>query len=447
MPNYGYDPSKYIKDYSWLGDIGNTISRMAVKFPEIVRLNKEVKENKRLKEGISSTTAHLIDNLDDNDAMRIANSMGVLAEIPNATPEQVKEAIKGNIPTFTDQTTNEEYSNIITREFYPHFMNVEQPGRVLRTLEMMGGKSGQDFANNPFGQKVYKEQMVDEQEQKKAEQEQKKAELAAKHGQQVSQLVEGGMPLSEALAQTGQGPKAVGGAIGKEQTAAATQQRHEDDLELRKQGLELRREEMNLRKELAKAKKDGEQSTVSLKDTQSRINTLDDDKVRVAEKIALLDPKKDKDLITKLKETEKRIDKNIQIAIELESILADVSTTEPVTKRELPIAEKAARGQVASNIESDLVQRYKRGEFGEGEKGRLAFEESFRQATGREAFYDDQGNPIQRLPEPPSFEQLRGGRKTQPQQSMTKEDLARKALNDPNAPEAVKAQARKILGL
>lgn len=118
--DYGYDPSKYLNDFSWISNIGNSISKFAHQVPELIEFNKTIKENNKAKDLIYSSVNRYIDKLDPKIVSNIASSMQL--DIDPNSPNYDKEAraaLKKNIPTFTSSTKNEDYTNQVISQFIP----------------------------------------------------------------------------------------------------------------------------------------------------------------------------------------------------------------------------------------------------------------------------------------------------------------------------------------
>lgn len=73
MSFYGYDPSKYMKDFSWIGKMGSIIAQQAYKMPELIELNRSIKENANhttdLKARVDAWVGGIMENPDIRDAM------------------------------------------------------------------------------------------------------------------------------------------------------------------------------------------------------------------------------------------------------------------------------------------------------------------------------------------------------------------------------------------
>lgn len=421
---YTYDPSKYIKDFSWLGRIGDGLAKMTGKFPELVALNKTVKENSRMKEASASATANIIDNLDDADALKIANNMGILGQAPNASPEEVKSLIKQRIPTFTEETSNEDYTKMLALEFYPKLMAVDNPGKIMRVAEMMGGAAGQGFANNPFGQKIYKEQQVKEQEQKKME-----AETArVKAGQSVAETLQQGGTQVEGAVAGGLGPEDVLGA-GQQDIA---NKRAEDDLSLKREKARL---DALHKKAMQKAKEQERIKQADVDDASKRVTDLSSRLTSLQSRMANV-PTDDPEY-KQLQKQEKLLEKNLDVAINVESILESMDIGDPITEKEMPQVKTAAINKRMMDTETDLIQSYNRGDFGKGKDAQQAFEEAYREALGREVFFDN-GSPVPNFSNLRSFQQIRQsqrdkGSQTSSTNSQSQIDKARSVIANQQA--------------
>jgi hypothetical protein len=107
---YGYDPSLYRTDFSWLGDIGAAVSKAANAFPELWDLNQQIKENRFFKQKTYTEILEWIDWLDDTKVTNIASSMGLQYD-PN-DPQQARNLLKQQIldpSKLSDKLSNEDY--------------------------------------------------------------------------------------------------------------------------------------------------------------------------------------------------------------------------------------------------------------------------------------------------------------------------------------------------
>jgi hypothetical protein len=126
MSYYNYDPSKYIQDFSWVGDIGKAISSTALKMPELIELNKNIKENNKFKEMSYSSVNEYIDQLDPKIANSILSADGYAKEVNTGDFELVKAKLKEKIPKYSDKMTNEEYAKVLADSFFVPYMQAAQ---------------------------------------------------------------------------------------------------------------------------------------------------------------------------------------------------------------------------------------------------------------------------------------------------------------------------------
>jgi hypothetical protein len=115
---YGYNPAAYIKDFSWIGHMGDTIGKFATQMPELLEMNKQIKENNKFKDSSYAASNQFIDKLDDGQVTKIASSMG----IDYSKPFEARQKLKEKIPKFSDKTTNEEYAGQIVNSFFAPVM-------------------------------------------------------------------------------------------------------------------------------------------------------------------------------------------------------------------------------------------------------------------------------------------------------------------------------------
>lgn len=158
---YQYDPSKYLNDYSWVGDIGNSISKFAYQVPEIVQLNKTIKENNKAKDILYSSLNKYIDKLDPNIVSNITSSMKLDVD-PNAVDADKarREALKKNIPTFSSITDNEKYAKSIVDYFVPVLKAAQSTdgGGALSMGDLLAGLDNNKIAEGVMESSYGKEQ-------------------------------------------------------------------------------------------------------------------------------------------------------------------------------------------------------------------------------------------------------------------------------------------------
>lgn len=107
MSYYGYNPSEYKNDFSWLGDIGAAVSKSAHVMPELWKLNQEIKENKFLKEKTYKEMTDWVDKFSDEEANAVAASMGLEYTNPMEAKAQLKQRMLN--PSTLGEISNEEY--------------------------------------------------------------------------------------------------------------------------------------------------------------------------------------------------------------------------------------------------------------------------------------------------------------------------------------------------
>jgi len=117
--NYGYDPSRYIKDFSWIGNIGQDVAQFAHQVPELLQLNKQIKENNKFKDMSYSATNKFIDNMDDNVATNVVASM----HLDVSSPDEAKQKLREMVPKFNNDTKHEDYAGQLVNNFYAPVYN------------------------------------------------------------------------------------------------------------------------------------------------------------------------------------------------------------------------------------------------------------------------------------------------------------------------------------
>lgn len=131
---YGYNPSDYLMDFGWIGDIGKTLSATALKMPELIQLNREIKQNNKYKEEEFSRLNQAIDSMDEADIDAMKQSMNIVDKDANGNPIQpdskrVREILKSRIPKYSDKMTNEEYGKMLATDFLTPFITAFDDGQ------------------------------------------------------------------------------------------------------------------------------------------------------------------------------------------------------------------------------------------------------------------------------------------------------------------------------
>jgi hypothetical protein len=123
---YGYNPSQYVNDFSWIGQIGQYVGKFASEMPELLEMNKQIKENNKMKEVLFSRSNQFVDKLTMAQLTKVASSMG----LEYNTPEDAKIKLKEMIPKFGDKSTNEEYAGQIVNSFFGPVMQHAQSDKA-----------------------------------------------------------------------------------------------------------------------------------------------------------------------------------------------------------------------------------------------------------------------------------------------------------------------------
>jgi len=317
----------------------------------------------------------------------------------------------------------------------------------------MGGEAGQGTADNAFGKQVRKDKVVADNEQKKAEALKADQEKA----QRVQEKVDGGMSLAEAQASEGFGSKDVSGSLEKQAGRDATAENQQLNREATAENQRLSREAADrrarltreLQRDLAEVKNKEKIDTIDATtlDEKSRkyrtdVNTLQKD-------LALYEKDTEEyDQIQELLKESKKLAKQYTIAGQQ----AKLRGVRKEDQGELLVEA----GQQGEHDEAEaLIQKFESGGFRGGANwinpwswvstndDKRRFEAKYEEKYGQPPTYNEKGEISTEVPKG-NFEQFN---QPQPQQESPRIQAAKKALQDPNAPEAVKEQARKILGL
>jgi hypothetical protein len=164
---YGYDPSRYINDYSWLGEVGKVMANVAYKMPGLLELNKQIKENKALKEQTYESLNNGIDSLPDDYAIQIASGMGQAT----ANAQQAKDFLKMKVPKPQgEKQDNGEYMRLIGEGFFAPLSQVASEAKlpVGQITARFSGNIATPALQTPQGQMA----MQNDAQRKKEEQSQ-----------------------------------------------------------------------------------------------------------------------------------------------------------------------------------------------------------------------------------------------------------------------------------
>jgi len=106
MPYQGYDPSKYMKDFSWIGDIGNTIAQFAYKMPELINLNRSIAENTNNNRDIYKGINQFIDTIVSHPKLfsEVSKNYGV------DDPKELEELLKNKFRAPKEREDNGKYT-------------------------------------------------------------------------------------------------------------------------------------------------------------------------------------------------------------------------------------------------------------------------------------------------------------------------------------------------
>lgn len=151
-----YDPSRYIQDFSWVGDIGKTLGSFASEIPELLEMNKSIHENNKFKEMSYSGMSQFLDNFDENAVSNVASSLG----IESNDIELARTKLKEMIPKYTDSMDNKAYGKQLVESFVVPLTKAAYskagggsmtPGQLMA---MIPGQFTDPFAETTFGKEV-----------------------------------------------------------------------------------------------------------------------------------------------------------------------------------------------------------------------------------------------------------------------------------------------------
>lgn len=109
MSAYGYDPSRFINDYSWVGKIGDALSRTALAMPELMEYNKQLHTNNQFKQLNYSAVSNMFNKMESDKLTRLATSMG----IDYQNEDEARQKMVEMIPQYDDKTSNADYAKLL----------------------------------------------------------------------------------------------------------------------------------------------------------------------------------------------------------------------------------------------------------------------------------------------------------------------------------------------
>lgn len=192
--DYGYDPSKYLSDFSWLRDIGNSVSKFAYQVPELIDLNKQIKENNKAKDLIFSSVNRYIDKLDPKVISNIVSSMNLTnGEVYD--DRKARELLKTKIPKFSEKTKNEDYTQQVVDYFTPIVRGAmsDAGGGKLEYADLMKGVDNESIAEgvnkSTFGKQQLEQQTYDKELARKEQEYNKETQMMYGQGGRNEQAV------------------------------------------------------------------------------------------------------------------------------------------------------------------------------------------------------------------------------------------------------------------
>ena len=192
--DYGYNPSQYLNDFSWLRDIGNSVSKFAYQVPELIDLNKQIKENNRAKDLIFSSVNRYIDKLDPKVVSNIVSSLN-LTNGETYSDQKARELLKAKIPKFSEKTKNEDYTQQVVDYFTPIVRGAmsDAGGGKLQYADLMKGIDNESIAEGlnrtTFGKQQLEQQAYDKEQARKEQEYNKETQMMYGQGGRNEQAV------------------------------------------------------------------------------------------------------------------------------------------------------------------------------------------------------------------------------------------------------------------
>lgn len=169
---YGYNPADYLKDYSWIGDIGQTVAQFAHKMPEIVKFNQSVKQNRQ-----HNTETHMamqewvkwMSTEDPEVWNAVAKGYGV-------EPGQLKGILTGQLRAPQENEQNEKYTRAVFNDFAIPLMRAGNQGGLTSDAFVRGlSRMPRVIESGERQGELMKERQEQTQKRKRLELEQAKA--------------------------------------------------------------------------------------------------------------------------------------------------------------------------------------------------------------------------------------------------------------------------------
>lgn len=286
---YGYNPAQYQQDFNWIGDIGRTLGGMAMKFPELMELNREVKENGKFKEKTFNGMVDFVKKMDRQTAANMAMSTGIAnADDPE---EMIKQKLINSIPkpNMKKNTTNEDYAKTLINGWGTEMMTgfFADNGLGVGKISDLPLEVGEAFSQTGPAREAKQQQQQQQQTERRAQERQTIRGEQLQAGQESAERIAGGLPEG-GFRQSFETAR-QGGATAQEAQVAGSVGREDErnKARLEKEGERLAKASIgNFKKEMDQFKKNPDklqQKEASFITYLSKLDNLKNDKLISAE--------------------------------------------------------------------------------------------------------------------------------------------------------------------
>lgn len=388
---YGYDPSRYIRDFSWVGQIGNVLAGAAQKMPELLEMNRMINEDDKYKEKSFEAANKWVDSMDDSTVSNLASSMQIAESGDNAN--SLREKIRAMIPEPTLGTKsldNKTYTMNLVESFGTPILRAagnelgSGPLTIGDLIKGAHGDFGTGLSQTQPAQEFREEQKFERRlEQKQVAQAETRASVAEEElerGREGAETTLAGIDTSSKAGQAYKSVVEAGGTERQAQQAFDNTMRQEVN-RVRTASTTGRADKINPKQLDDMASSIGSQIgriNRQLKDKNIK-RTMSDDQIR--------------DQKLRIKELNKQLD----IIDEAKTIQMESRYTTPTTE---------ALGEAGQRVKQRRTEEFQK-EFGQEEKRQGAFgilpgkqgpagqqQKAFKEEFGEKPQFDEQGRLV-----------------------------------------------------
>lgn len=197
---YGYSPADYMKDYSWIGDIGEVVAKVAYKLPELVKYNQSVKQNRQHNAETHMAMQEWVKHLQASDP----EVWNAVAQGYGVSPGQLASMLNSQIRAPRKDEPNEQYTRSIVNDFAIPMMRAGASGGNLSSDAFVRGLSSMPRVIESGERQAEAMKWYQERAQRRQRREtEKKVEARRAHKETQAHAAQAGLELT--LGQTPRG--------------------------------------------------------------------------------------------------------------------------------------------------------------------------------------------------------------------------------------------------